>query len=248
MRNFVAAHRGASRLAPENTLAAFARALSVGARAVELDVRLTSDEQVAVMHDADVDRTTDGTGPVSSMSSSEIKGLDAGSWFGPGFPGEKVPFLGEVLALTEGKARLNVELKGGPADLLAARVVDEVSRCHATERVLAMSFDLGSAIAARRAGGGTLPALAIVSGPLDDQLEFVRSHGLSGLNQAPQHWSVGTISAFHAHGLLVHGSLINDPVVLAGFFAVGGDSADSDEPACFGAGEGQGVDLVINRN
>jgi glycerophosphoryl diester phosphodiesterase len=229
----VAAHRGASRFAPENTLAAFRRALSAGARAIELDVHLTRDEQVVVIHDAELDRTTDGTGPVGSFSSAEIKGLDAGSWFGRDFVGEEVPFLGQVLRLTEDKARLNVELKGQPGDLLAARVVDEVKRFGAVQRVLAMSFDLSSAIAASRAGGNVLPALLITGTQLDDQLEFVRSHGLAGLNQAPQRWAAATIAQFHDHGLLVHGSLVNDPVLLAEFFALGGDLADSDEPACF---------------
>ncbi len=97
-----------------------------------------------------------------------------------------------------------------------------------------MSFDLNSALAASRASSGVIPVLAIVSRPLEDQLDFVRSTGLSGLNQAPPWWQAQTIARFHEHDLMVHGSLINDPVKLAEFFAIGGDTADSDEPACFG--------------
>ena len=90
----VVAHRGGAGLAPENTLAAFRMALEVGADAIELDVRLTRDGRVAVIHDRTVDRTTGGRGPVGSYTLAELKALDAGSWFGPQYLGERVPTLG----------------------------------------------------------------------------------------------------------------------------------------------------------
>jgi glycerophosphoryl diester phosphodiesterase len=215
-------------------MAAFRQAISMGARALELDVRLTQDQQVVVLHDALLERTTNGAGPVEKLTADEIRGLDAGSWYSPRSAGERVPFLDEVLLLTEGRARLHIELKGEHGDVLAARVVEEVKRRQATGQVLIMSFDLNSAMAASRASSGVIPVLPIVSRQLEDQLDFVRSTGLSGLNQAPKYWHAETIARFHEHRLVVHGSLINDPAKLAEFFAIGGDTADSDEPACFG--------------
>lgn len=107
-------HRGACDVAPENTMASFRRAYDDGADIVELDVRLTADAHVVVMHDELVDRTTDGTGAVSAMTLAEVKALDAGSWFGERFAGEKVPLLDEVLAWAQGKIALMIELKYDP--------------------------------------------------------------------------------------------------------------------------------------
>ena len=213
-------------------MAAFQHAISMGARALELDVHLTRDERVAVLHDSLLERTTNGAGLIGKLSADEIRGLDAGSWYSPEFAGQRVPFLEDVLRLTGGRTRLHVELKGEHGDLLAARVVEEVKRSQATGQVLIMSFDLNAVLAARNES--RIPVLPIVSRQLEDQFEFVRSTGLSGLNQAPRHWRARTITRFHEHQLIVHGSLINDPAKLAEFFAIGGDTADSDEPACFG--------------
>ncbi len=90
------AHRGASTLAPENTVAAFEAAIVGEATAIEMDLRATSDGQIVVMHDSTVDRTSNGKGHVSGMTLEQIRSLDAGTWFGGQFAGEKVPTLEEV--------------------------------------------------------------------------------------------------------------------------------------------------------
>ncbi len=99
------AHRGASGQEPENTLRAFARALELGATWLEFDVHLVHD-RLMVIHDDTVDRTTNGTGPLSVHTLGELRALNAGE-------GERIPFLEEVLELAAGRARLNIELKGG---------------------------------------------------------------------------------------------------------------------------------------
>lgn len=109
------AHRGASKEAPENTLAAFRRALEAGADGVELDVHLTVDGEVVVIHDATVDRTTNGRGHVATMQLEAIRALDAGTRHSATFAGERVPTLGEVLELVlgwPGRRRVLIELKG----------------------------------------------------------------------------------------------------------------------------------------
>ena len=104
-------HRGASALAPENTLAAFQKAREVGADGVELDVRLSGDGEVMVRHDDDLERTTDGHGRVRDKTLTELKSLDAGSWFGPQFAGERIPMLREVCIWAAQDMLLNIELK-----------------------------------------------------------------------------------------------------------------------------------------
>ena len=105
------AHRGASAHAPENTLAAFELALAQQADAIELDVKLSADGQVMVIHDSTVDRTTNGHGKVQDMILAELKALDAGSFFSSQFAGEKIPTLNEVFEAMGKRTFINIELK-----------------------------------------------------------------------------------------------------------------------------------------
>jgi glycerophosphoryl diester phosphodiesterase len=106
------AHRGASAYAPENTLAAFIKAQQLGVRWVEFDVMLTRCGEVVVIHDETLERTTDGVGEVSHYPYSYLQTLDAGSWFGAQFKGEKIPTLKEVLVfLAQHSMCVNVEVK-----------------------------------------------------------------------------------------------------------------------------------------
>lgn len=95
----IIAHRGASRVAPENTLAAFRAAARLGADGVELDVHASRDGALVVIHDHDVSRTTGGVGEVWMLEADALRRLDAGRWFAAEFVGERVPWLDEVLAL-----------------------------------------------------------------------------------------------------------------------------------------------------
>lgn len=108
---FFWAHRGASSLAPENTLSAFAAAFEGGADGLELDIHLSADGVPVVIHDETLERTTDGCGPVSGATFQQLGQLDAGSWFSDEFAGEAIPSLDAVLQLFGGKLRLNLELK-----------------------------------------------------------------------------------------------------------------------------------------
>ena len=97
-RPLLCGHRGARAHAPENTMAGFALAAEMGADLIELDVRLTRDGALAVIHDATVNRTTNGTGRVADLTWDEVQALDAGIRFSAAFAGQRVPSLGEVLA------------------------------------------------------------------------------------------------------------------------------------------------------
>ncbi|MDH4065737.1 MAG: glycerophosphodiester phosphodiesterase [Acidobacteriota bacterium] len=157
-RPLVFAHRGGAKLAPENTLEAFARGLAHGADGLELDVHLSRDGVPVVIHDQTVDRTTDATGEVGRFTAAELAAIDAGARFAPGqgFPfrgrGHGVPTLETVLARCP-DCRVIIEMKFGHA-ALARAVVAVVERLEAGARVCLSSFqqealDVARAIAPR---------------------------------------------------------------------------------------------------
>jgi len=111
----VIGHRGAMALAPENTLASFRRAAADGARWIEFDVHLSCDGVPVVVHDDDLARTTNGSGPVADRTAGDLAALDAGSWFSPTFSDERVPTLSETIGLSrELGLGMNVEIKPSP--------------------------------------------------------------------------------------------------------------------------------------
>jgi glycerophosphoryl diester phosphodiesterase len=124
----VIAHRGFSGAAPENTLAAIRAAIEIGADMAEIDVTLSADGRVVVIHDDTVDRTTDGRGAVSGHTLAELQRLDAGAWYAPQFAGERLPTLDEVLAEVEGRILLNVEIKAEAVERGIVRTVAAIVR------------------------------------------------------------------------------------------------------------------------
>jgi len=139
----IIAHRGASVKAPENTLAAFELAFEMGADGIELDVMLSKDEQLVVIHDDTVDRTTNGSGRVSDFPLNILQGLDAGSVFSTAFRGERLPSLVEVFEHFGGKMLINVELKNyaTPFDGLTDKVVNLIQKYKLLNSVLLSSFN-----------------------------------------------------------------------------------------------------------
>jgi glycerophosphoryl diester phosphodiesterase len=145
------AHRGASHRSPANTLAAFLLAAELGADGVELDVQLSKDGEVVVIHDFSLNSTTNGQGFVKQRTLAELKELDAGSWFGSEFAGQRIPTLQEVVDAV-GDRRLNIELKTTslrPYDLVEA-VVRIVEDGDLVERVIVSSFNPLALLRVRR--------------------------------------------------------------------------------------------------
>lgn len=139
----IIAHRGVPKLAPENTLSAFRKAVELGAHSIELDVHQTRDSMLVVIHDGTVDRTTNGKGRIADLTAAELRELDAGSWFGHEFTGEKIPFLEEVFSDTPDSITLLIEVKHGSETYpgIEERVVRLIREKKATERVILKSFD-----------------------------------------------------------------------------------------------------------
>ena len=133
------AHRGASAHYPENTLRAFIAAAELGADMCEFDVRMTRDGEIVVIHDATVNRTTDGRGRVAALSAAALRRLDAGVRFGAEFRGERIPTLAEVADALGGRGcEMDVELK---ARGLEGRVCEILRGCAAAASAIVSSFD-----------------------------------------------------------------------------------------------------------
>lgn len=131
------AHRGASGSAPENTLAAFKKAINIGVDAVELDLHGSADGEVVVIHDSSLDRTTDSGGSVNQTSLETIKQADAGGWFAPEFTGEPVPTLAEALACIGRETVAVLEIKD---PLIAEAVVAKVHETQSLDLTVIISF------------------------------------------------------------------------------------------------------------
>ena len=138
----IIAHRGYSAVAPENTLSAIDAAVAAGADAVEFDLHVTRDGVPVLFHDATLERTTDGCGPLSACSFEELAGLDAGSWFGAAFAGEPVPAFADALArLAEQPGRVYPEVKGYGDARDLDRMADLVHEHGMPSRTVFISMD-----------------------------------------------------------------------------------------------------------
>ena len=142
----IIAHRGFSGAAPENTLASFQKAIEIGSDMIELDVQLSKDGKLVVLHDNTLERTTNGQGRVEDYNLQELKKLDAGAWLGAQFSGEKIPTLEEALDLAKGRVLVNIEIKHPehgqyPITDLADHALEEVKNAGVIDRVIFSSFN-----------------------------------------------------------------------------------------------------------
>ncbi|MCX5394459.1 glycerophosphodiester phosphodiesterase family protein [Streptomyces sp. NBC_00094] len=141
----VLAHRGASSAAPENTLVSDEVARRGGATWIENDVQPSKDGVPYVLHDPTVDRTTDGTGPIRSLTADQLDALDAGSWFAPAYAGTRIPTLAAQLAdLRERGGNLLLEIKGRHGHAEVARIVQDIREQSMSGRVFVQSFEIPS--------------------------------------------------------------------------------------------------------
>ncbi len=151
MMPLIEAHRGDSANAPENTLAAFERALRIGVPWIELDVHPAKDGTLMVIHDATVDRTTDGSGVVSDLSVEELSRLDAGRRFSPAYAGERIPRLLDVLEMVaETGTQINVEIKASPKGMdVPLTVVKHLHAFGKHQQYIVSSFDIHALLEVR---------------------------------------------------------------------------------------------------
>lgn len=139
------AHRGASGHAPENTMSAFQKGVDMKADYIEIDVQMSKDGELVIMHDTTVDRTTNGTGAVKDLTLEEMKQLDAGSWFSEKFAGEKIPTFEEVLNEFRGKTGILIELKSperypGIEEKVAKALIERNMHKPSNKKIVIQSF------------------------------------------------------------------------------------------------------------
>lgn len=162
----IIAHRGASKFAPENTYASFDTALKLGAIAFELDTMLTKDNIPVVIHDRELERTTNGFGLVDDMYSEDLKNLDAGSWFSEEFKSERIPFLKDVLIRYQKNVLINIELKNlhSTRDPLPDIVSEIINELKMMNNVILSSFISGNLKRVRKQNSDIRTALICSSG------------------------------------------------------------------------------------
>jgi glycerophosphoryl diester phosphodiesterase len=228
------AHRGASGHAPENTMAAFCRAVELGARFIETDLQITRDARVIAIHDFALDRTTSGTGQVHLLTLEQIRALDAGAWFGDRgarpFAGERVPTLGEILDFAkEHDVIFYLEIKSGPAWGVEHAVVAALRDQKASARVVILSFDPATLDSVHRLDSTMMTGL-LCEHPSSDLVERTVRAGARQLVAGGDLVTTAVVEKAHHAGLQVVAWTINEPDQMRRLIAEGVDGMITDYP------------------
>lgn len=208
------AHRGAGKLAPENTLAAFRHGASYGYRMFEFDVKLSADGEPVLMHDATLDRTTTGSGRVDAMTLGELAALDAGGWHSPAYAGEPVPTLVAIARYTQANGfMVNIEIKPVPGTEYrtgAAVALDALTLWkHAPIPPLLSSFSEEALEAAHKVAPGLPRALLLDKLPAD-WLDRLRRLECVALDANHRELDASVIATAHAAGFRVLCYTVNE--------------------------------------
>jgi glycerophosphoryl diester phosphodiesterase len=226
-------HRGAAGEAPENTLGGFAHAWESGVRAFELDIHLSKDGQLVVIHDAALERTTDGAGQVADHTAEELSALDAASHFLSWPQREGVPLLEEVLGRhAQGIQRWQLEIKTDVTERLeavCAQLRGQIERFGVSERATVTSFDPAALAIMRRLSPGQRLGL-IVKPAAMEAVEQAKSLGCAELCLHVESSSADLVQAAHDAGLQVTGWVGNTPEAVERLLSWGVDAITSDVP------------------
>ncbi|WLD91947.1 glycerophosphodiester phosphodiesterase [Alkalihalobacillus sp. AL-G] len=210
---YIFAHRGASKYAPENTMASFQKAIELNADGIELDVQLSKDNIPVVIHDENVKRTTDGKGLVCEYSFEQLQCFDAGNWFSSHFQEERIPSLEEVLIwIKSTPLKLNLELKNTilPHYGMERLVYDLVTKYDLNDRIIYSSFNHYSLRELQRIDR-TNEIAPLYSSGLYEPWNYVRK---LNTKSAHPHWrtlNASILKSFTKHGIKVRTYTVNDP-------------------------------------
>lgn len=233
-------HRGAKEVVPENTLTAFQLALDAGVDAIELDVHLSKDGELIVMHDALLDRTTDGHGAIRDFTLAELKTLNAAATFA-GAP-HAIPTLQEVYDLVQGRVQINVEIKcahdGTRYPDLEAKLIDLVRRNQAASYTVLSSFHF-PILATLQILAPEIRRYAIVARDYFQQVDPAQpavvatdlaAKGFAWVAVNKSYLTQPLVDELHAQGFIVHTWVINEAAELWSFVAMGVDAITTDRP------------------
>lgn len=229
----ILAHRGGGSVAPENTLVGIRAAAGMGFAGVEIDVQLAACGTPILMHDATVDRTTDGYGNVADFSADELRRLDAGVWFGNEYAGEHVPTLEAAVALCRATGLwMNVEIKAD--DAVAEETGDVVARemsrlwGDASPAPLLSSFS-EEVLAAALEAVPTLPRALLVEAPPGDWRERIARLKCRAICADYRRLTAEFVAEAHASGVAVGAYTVNDPGKAVTLFEWGVEAVITDE-------------------
>jgi glycerophosphoryl diester phosphodiesterase len=228
----VFAHRGASKLAPENTMAAFRKALELGADGIELDVHLSRDGHIVVTHDELVNRTSNGKGFVKDKTLDELKSLDFGSWFSPTFKDERIPELEDILKLTEGwDGILNIELKNGPVLYpgIEQAVLDMLGKYNMIHKTIISSFNHYSLVEMRRLNSDIRIAPLYEAG-LFEPWNYAKKIGAYAIHPLFYNIVPQIMEGCRLNGIKVHPYTVDDPEYIRAMVAAGVDGIITNVP------------------
>ncbi len=225
---FIVAHRGYSSVFPENTLASFAGALDIGVDYIELDVQLSRDGQVIVMHDDSLKRTTGVDGSPTEFTVEELAGLDAGSWFDASFAGEKIPTLEEALNLIrDTECGVYLELKDiGETEGFVESVLEVAEKCGMTQRCLFASFQYDYLARLKELDGNLATLYNTSSGKTSLPEEFPADYYGLNLDTIRQE----TVKAIHEAGKQAFVWTVNTPSQMTNVQAMGIDGIVTNDP------------------
>ena len=218
-KQLVVAHRGASGLAPENTMLAHHVAYEVGAHMVEIDVQETADGKLVCMHDYDVDRTTNGSGAVAELTYRELRELDAGK-------GQKIPSLEEVLDFIHGKMKINIELK---VLEIENDVLSMVKARSMFPDVTISSFLHGTLVAIRNLDSSIYTAV-LVEKHREDLITYVIEHDANALNPDYRLITSDIIEQAHRNNIQVFPWTVNDSSQMRDLFNMNVDGIITNFP------------------
>jgi glycerophosphoryl diester phosphodiesterase len=226
----VIAHRGASGHAPENTLAAFKRAVGLGATFIETDLQLTRDSRFVAMHDGTVNRTTNGQGKVHDMTMAELRRLDAGSWFGSEFAGERIPTLDEILEFSKKHdVVFYLELKPGGSWGGEHALVGALRESGEIPRAVVISFD-ADILARLRQIEPTLMTGLLYDGQIEEPLKKALEVGARQLAVRSDLVTPALLKDARKRDLQVVCWTVNHPAHIRMLMAAGVDGIMSDYP------------------
>ena len=233
---WIVGHRGYRARFPENTLIGFEAAISAGVAMIELDVMLSRDRRIIVIHDSVLDRTTNGYGNVADKTLQELKRLDAGEWFDPQFAGQPVPELSEVLDLIGQRVFVNIELKSNayepdhPSDAIEKQVIELLIQKNLLKSSLVSSFEVK--FLEQIATMAQQPAIAFISDKPADRNTIQMCRSLSVFSWHPNYRVVteDQVDQMHAAGLKVFPFTVNTRADGVRMLGMGVDGIITDDP------------------
>ncbi len=237
VKSEIQAHRGASAVAPENTIAGFKAAAEQGAQWVELDVALLGDGTAVVIHDVTVDRCSSSKGHLKDMTEADLVGIDAGSWFGERFKGERIPRLADVVpALGRLGLNINVEIKQHPhqtsLEQLTRTVHGHLQHRAQHTQVMISSFDPDALRAMHKLDANYDLAMLWSKLP-DDWADQLAAVPASTIHLLYKSLSIGLLEEAVRRTIKVRAWTCNDPRLLTSFWPAGLTGVITDDPSLF---------------